>query len=78
MSDPDELPGLAHFCEHMLFLGTKKYPEENEYSKVCITGIQCASMYICRRSRLYFTANGNLQQMGCFHLCDKITDSMCS
>jgi len=27
-SDPDEVPGLAHFCEHMLFLGTKKYPDE--------------------------------------------------
>lgn len=33
MSDPVELPGLAHFCEHMLFLGTEKYPSENEYSK---------------------------------------------
>ncbi|CAH1642013.1 unnamed protein product [Spodoptera littoralis] len=33
LSDPEELPGLAHFCEHMLFLGTKKYPEENEYNK---------------------------------------------
>ncbi|XP_026333644.1 insulin-degrading enzyme, partial [Hyposmocoma kahamanoa] len=33
LSDPDELPGLAHFCEHMLFMGTKKYPEENEYNK---------------------------------------------
>lgn len=33
MSDPKELPGLAHFCEHMLFLGTEKYPLENEYSK---------------------------------------------
>ena len=21
MSDPPNLPGLAHFCEHMLFLG---------------------------------------------------------
>ncbi|XP_075072253.1 insulin-degrading enzyme isoform X1 [Mixophyes fleayi] len=31
LSDPDNLPGLAHFCEHMLFLGTKKYPHENEY-----------------------------------------------
>ncbi|XP_011632645.1 insulin-degrading enzyme-like, partial [Pogonomyrmex barbatus] len=29
MCDPDDLPGLAHFCEHMLFLGTKKYPQEN-------------------------------------------------
>ena len=33
MSDPRELPGLAHFCEHMLFLGTEKYQDENEYSK---------------------------------------------
>jgi secreted Zn-dependent insulinase-like peptidase len=23
------LNGLAHFCEHMLFLGSKKYPQEN-------------------------------------------------
>ncbi|CAM9724374.1 unnamed protein product, partial [Hapterophycus canaliculatus] len=27
-SDPDYLPGLAHFCEHLLFLGTDKYPDE--------------------------------------------------
>lgn len=33
MSDPDEFPGLAHFCEHMLFLGTSKYPDENGYNK---------------------------------------------
>ncbi|CAJ0588568.1 unnamed protein product [Cylicocyclus nassatus] len=33
LMDPWELPGLAHFCEHMLFLGTDKYPSENEYSK---------------------------------------------
>ncbi|GEQ71646.1 hypothetical protein JCM33374_g5332 [Metschnikowia sp. JCM 33374] len=26
------IPGLAHFCEHLLFMGTKKYPEENEYA----------------------------------------------
>ena len=31
MSDP--VPGLAHFCEHMLFLGTKKYQDENEYNR---------------------------------------------
>ncbi|XP_058832419.1 insulin-degrading enzyme [Topomyia yanbarensis] len=31
LSDPDEIPGLAHFCEHMLFLGTKKYTNENDY-----------------------------------------------
>ena len=30
--DPESLPGVAHFCEHMLFMGTEKYPNENEYS----------------------------------------------
>ena len=30
-SDPERIPGLAHFLEHMLFLGTEKYPKENEY-----------------------------------------------
>ena len=31
-SDPREVPGLAHFCEHMSFLGTKKFPKEEEFS----------------------------------------------
>jgi insulysin len=30
-SDPAEYPGMAHFCEHMLFMGTKKYPNENTF-----------------------------------------------
>eukprot|EP01114_Cavostelium_apophysatum_P016469 TRINITY_DN4691_c0_g2_i1.p1 TRINITY_DN4691_c0_g2~~TRINITY_DN4691_c0_g2_i1.p1 ORF type:complete len:971 (-),score=228.66 TRINITY_DN4691_c0_g2_i1:56-2968(-) len=30
--DPD-IAGLAHFLEHMLFLGTEKYPNENSYSE---------------------------------------------
>lgn len=33
LNDGAELPGLAHFLEHMLFLGSKKYPEENDYQK---------------------------------------------
>uniref|UniRef100_A0AAX7UIT5 Nardilysin convertase n=1 Tax=Astatotilapia calliptera TaxID=8154 RepID=A0AAX7UIT5_ASTCA len=30
-SDPDELPGLAHFLEHMVFMGSEKYPAENGF-----------------------------------------------
>jgi len=31
LSDPEESPGLAHFLEHMLFTGNKKYPKPSEY-----------------------------------------------
>src|SRR5437762_7572592 len=48
MKDPKDFPGLAHFCEHYVFLGTKlvhrtcqvnlslgtiKYPGANEYNQ---------------------------------------------
>ena len=33
LSDPPDLPGLAHFCEHMLFLGSEQFPEEQEYRR---------------------------------------------
>ena len=30
-ADPPDCMGLAHFLEHLLFMGSKKYPVENEY-----------------------------------------------
>ena len=33
--NPDEFPGLAHFLEHMLFMGTEKFPDEEAYSQHC-------------------------------------------
>ena len=32
-NDPETRPGFAHFLEHMLFLGTEKYPEAQEYDR---------------------------------------------
>ena len=32
-NDPEARPGLAHFLEHMLFLGTEKYPDPGEYGR---------------------------------------------
>ena len=31
MSDPPEIPGLAHLCEHTLLLGSEKFPTDNDF-----------------------------------------------
>lgn len=31
MADPPDIPGLAHLVEHVLFLGTEKFPNENDF-----------------------------------------------
>lgn len=31
LNDPKDCPGLAHFCEHMLFKGSRSYPEEEGF-----------------------------------------------
>lgn len=30
-SDPDEYPGMAHYLEHMLFMGSEKYPDPDGF-----------------------------------------------
>ncbi|KAG5439622.1 hypothetical protein PCANB_002199 [Pneumocystis canis] len=36
MHDPNDYLGMAHFCEHLLFLGTKKYPQENYFEHTAL------------------------------------------
>lgn len=43
MSDPRELPGLAHFCEHMLFLGTEKVIQQLKVYRRSFSGVELAS-----------------------------------
>lgn len=31
-SDPESAPGMAHFLEHMLFMGTEEHPKEDYYA----------------------------------------------
>ncbi|GFX56857.1 insulin-degrading enzyme [Trichonephila clavipes] len=52
MSDPREFPGLAHFCEHMLFLGTEKYPSENDYNKLRRRRASCS-----KKIKLIYSVN---------------------
>jgi len=35
--DPDNYEGMAHFTEHLLFLGTKNFPAEDELFQYCST-----------------------------------------
>jgi len=34
LEDPKDSPGLSHFLEHMLFLGTEKYPEIGQFKSL--------------------------------------------
>ncbi|CEH18771.1 related to ste23-metalloprotease involved in a-factor processing [Ceraceosorus bombacis] len=54
LSDPEELQGLAHFCEHLLFMGTKKYPRENEYSEYLSNNSGASNAYTGMENTNYF------------------------
>ncbi|EJC99251.1 uncharacterized protein FOMMEDRAFT_170571 [Fomitiporia mediterranea MF3/22] len=32
-NDPEDMAGEAHYCEHLLFMGSKKYPEESAFKE---------------------------------------------
>lgn len=32
LADPEDMQGMAHAVEHLLFMGTEKYPGENDYN----------------------------------------------
>eukprot|EP00117_Sycon_ciliatum_P015742 scpid22605/ scgid15468/ Zinc-metallopeptidase, peroxisomal; Peroxisomal M16 protease len=60
-SDPENIPGLAHFLEHMLFLGTKKYPVEGEYRRFLSKHAGIENAYtIYENTNFYFSASGKL------------------
>lgn len=52
-SDPSKLPGLAHFCEHMLFLGTEKYRDEDSYRKFLAENSGMSNAYTARENTNY-------------------------
>lgn len=49
-SDPRNVQGLAHFLEHMIFMGSKKFPQENEYDSYISVGY-CVTR---ARARCYY------------------------
>ncbi len=54
MCDPKDVPGLAHFLEHMLFLGTEKYPVENAYSAFLSSHGGSSNAYTAQEDTVYY------------------------
>lgn len=52
--DPEDFAGLAHFCEHLMFLGTKKYPQENGYKQYISTNGGMSNAYTTTVLTNYF------------------------
>lgn len=53
-SDPDDVPGLAHFCEHMLFLGTEKYPIEDSFETFLSSNGGSSNAFTDNEDTVYF------------------------
>uniref|UniRef100_A0A0E0LME8 Uncharacterized protein n=1 Tax=Oryza punctata TaxID=4537 RepID=A0A0E0LME8_ORYPU len=52
--DPEGLPGLAHFLEHMLFYASEKYPIEDSYSKYIAEHGGSRNAFTSRESTNFF------------------------
>ena len=57
----DTVAGIAHFLEHMLFNGTKKYPNENEFMNYVSENGGSSNAYTAHDHTCYFyTVNSNV------------------
>ncbi|KAJ1670450.1 metalloprotease, partial [Spiromyces aspiralis] len=59
MSDPIDFPGIAHFCEHMLFLGTKKYPTVGEFDKFLAANNGMSNAYTTMNATCFYFSVAN-------------------
>ncbi|SCV61193.1 related to insulysin precursor (metalloendopeptidase) [Fusarium fujikuroi] len=53
-SDESDIPGMAHAVEHLLFMGTEKFPIENEYAEYLSTNSGSSNAYTGPTSTNYF------------------------
>jgi len=79
--DPEDFPGLAHFHEHMLFLGTKKFPDESEYEEYLTSHGGYSNAYTAMEdTNVYFEVDsehleGALERFSSFFTCPLFTES---
>jgi len=81
-SDPSEVAGLAHFTEHMLFLGTEKYPSEDSFSSFLAANGGSSNAFTDTEDTVYyFDMDGEkllgegLDRFASFFSCPLFTES---
>lgn len=50
----DNFPGTAHFLEHLLFMGSDKFPKQNEYSSYIISSGGTYNAFTADNMTMYF------------------------
>ena len=53
LEDPENQQGVAHFLEHLLFLGTEKYPDVEEYNQYIATNNGSSNAYTADENTNY-------------------------
>ncbi|KAF1997039.1 LuxS/MPP-like metallohydrolase [Amniculicola lignicola CBS 123094] len=53
-SDVKDMPGIAHAVEHLLFMGTEKYPQENAYNQYLSSHSGHSNAYTASTSTNYY------------------------
>lgn len=53
-NDDNDLPGVAHAVEHLLFMGTKKFPQENAYNQFLASNSGDSNAYTAPTSTNYY------------------------
>ena len=81
LSDPKDCQGLAHFCEHLLFMGTKKYPDENEYDDFITKNSGYTNAFTSENSTIFYFDVANdvieeaLERFAQFFICPIFNES---
>ena len=78
--DKKDEQGLAHFCEHLLFMGNEKYPSENDYQEYLAKngGFSNAGTQLDRTIYYFDVSNeafeGALDRFAHFFICSKFNE----
>jgi nardilysin len=54
-ADPEDMQGMSHYLEHMLFMGSKDFPGENEFGDFLGVHAGCTNAYTeCELTNYHF------------------------